>query len=70
MIFLQGNKSFIEDIKEICIEIYTEEGVKGLFAGTSPRILRSFLSGTIQFATYELVKQIFGENVAKSLKKK
>jgi solute carrier family 25 S-adenosylmethionine transporter 26 len=34
-----------------------EEGLSGLFAGTSPRVAKAFLSGAIQFATYEETKQ-------------
>lgn len=38
-------------------KIAEEEGVSGLFAGTSPRIAKAVLSGAIQFATYEETKQ-------------
>jgi solute carrier family 25 S-adenosylmethionine transporter 26 len=34
-----------------------EEGLNGLFAGASPRVAKAFLSGAIQFATYEETKQ-------------
>ncbi len=36
-----------------------EEGLEGLFAGATPRIGKAFLSGAIQFATYESVQQSF-----------
>ncbi len=38
-----------------------EEGLEGLFAGATPRIGKAFLSGAIQFATYESVQQSFRE---------
>lgn len=38
-----------------------EEGLTGLFAGASPRIGKAFLSGAIQFATYEETKQQFAK---------
>jgi len=39
------------------VKIAEEEGMSGLFAGTSPRIAKAVLSGAIQFATYEETKQ-------------
>lgn len=36
-----------------------EEGLKGLFAGATPRIGKAMLSGAIQFATYEETKESF-----------
>ena len=33
------------------------EGLEGLFAGATPRVGKAFLSGAIQFATYEETKQ-------------
>jgi Mitochondrial carrier protein. len=42
------------------IRIGKEEGVGGLFAGASPRVGKAFLSGAIQFATYEETKQSIG----------
>jgi solute carrier family 25 S-adenosylmethionine transporter 26 len=38
-----------------------EEGLNGLFAGASPRVGKAFLSGAIQFATYEETKRKIGE---------
>lgn len=43
-----------------------EEGLKGLFAGATPRIGKAILSGAIQFATYEETK----ETVRKMLDKR
>ena len=43
---------------ETLIKIAQEEGVKGLFAGVSPRVGKAVLSGAIQFATYEETKQV------------
>eukprot|EP01083_Nonionella_stella_P027051 74396_1 len=34
-----------------------EEGIQGLFAGATPRVGKAFLSGAIQFATYESVRE-------------
>ena len=39
------------------IALGREEGLGGLFAGTTPRVAKAFLSGAIQFATYEETKQ-------------
>ena len=39
------------------IGLAREEGLKGLFAGASPRVGKAFLSGAIQFATYEETKK-------------
>lgn len=37
-----------------------EEGFSALWAGTTPRVARSVLSGAIQFGSYEFVKGLFG----------
>mmetsp|Transcript_10367 Transcript_10367/g.19391 ORF Transcript_10367/g.19391 Transcript_10367/m.19391 type:complete len:419 (-) Transcript_10367:1738-2994(-) len=42
------------------VRIAKEEGFSGLFAGASPRVGKAFLSGAIQFATYEETKQSIG----------
>ena len=39
------------------IRLAREEGAEGFFAGASPRVAKAFLSGAIQFATYEETKQ-------------
>ncbi len=39
------------------ITLGREEGLRGLFAGATPRVAKAFLSGAIQFATYEETKQ-------------
>ena len=39
------------------VRLAREEGVSGLFAGASPRVGKAFLSGAIQFATYEETKK-------------
>jgi solute carrier family 25 S-adenosylmethionine transporter 26 len=44
--------SYIRSIRKIA----NDEGIKGLFAGTSPRIGKAILSGAIQFAAYEETK--------------
>ena len=43
------------------IALAKQEGLTGLFAGASPRIGKAFLSGAIQFATYEETKQQFAK---------
>ena len=45
--------TYIENLSIIA----RQEGIKGLFAGVSPRIGKAALSGAIQFATYEETKQ-------------
>lgn len=42
---------------ERLIRLGKEEGLAGLFAGAAPRVGKAFLSGAIQFATYEETKQ-------------
>jgi len=42
---------------ETLFKLGKEEGVAGLFAGATPRVAKAFLSGAIQFATYEETKQ-------------
>lgn len=46
-----------ESLVESLQRVANEEGVKGLFAGVSPRIGKAILSGAIQFATYEETKK-------------
>lgn len=38
-------------------DIAKNEGINGLFSGSSPRVGKALLSGAIQFATYEETKQ-------------
>jgi len=42
------------------VRIARDEGASGLFAGASPRVGKAFLSGAIQFATYEETKKSVG----------
>ena len=42
-----------------------EEGLSGLFAGAAPRVGKAFLSGAIQFATYEETKKSIGKMFSK-----
>jgi len=49
----EKNKGYIESL----IALGKEEGLSGLFAGLTPRVGKAFLSGAIQFATYEETKQ-------------
>jgi solute carrier family 25 (mitochondrial S-adenosylmethionine transporter), member 26 len=39
------------------VQLGQDEGLDGLFAGAVPRVAKAFLSGAIQFATYEETKQ-------------
>jgi solute carrier family 25 (mitochondrial S-adenosylmethionine transporter), member 26 len=41
------------------LQVAKDEGLAGLFAGTTPRIAKAILSGAIQFATYEETKRQF-----------
>jgi solute carrier family 25 S-adenosylmethionine transporter 26 len=38
------------------VQLAQDEGLTGLFAGAAPRVTKAFLSGAIQFATYEETK--------------
>jgi hypothetical protein len=49
------NTSYIDTLTILA----KEEGLKGLFAGATPRIGKAMLSGAIQFATYEETKESF-----------
>ena len=42
---------------ETLTKLAKDEGVSGLFAGATPRVGKAFISGAIQFATYEETKQ-------------
>ncbi len=46
------------------VRLAREEGLGGLFAGASPRVGKAFLSGAIQFATYEETKKSIREAFA------
>jgi solute carrier family 25 S-adenosylmethionine transporter 26 len=43
------------------LRLAQEEGAFGLFAGATPRVAKAFLSGAIQFATYEETKRAASE---------
>ena len=49
----QANKGYVGSL----VALGKEEGLNGLFAGSIPRVGKAFLSGAIQFATYEESKQ-------------
>jgi solute carrier family 25 S-adenosylmethionine transporter 26 len=49
----EKNKGYLE----VLVTLGKEEGLEGLFAGATPRVGKAFLSGAIQFATYEETKQ-------------
>lgn len=53
-----GGASAAEDRDplRLLLRIQREEGVGGLFAGTTPRALRALVSGAVQFATYEVTQ--------------
>jgi len=48
----QPGNSYLDSI----IDLKNKEGISGLFAGASPRVVKALLSGAIQFATYEETK--------------
>lgn len=50
--------SYFESLSKIA----NEEGLKGLFAGVTPRVGKAILSGAIQFATYEETKQAIAKS--------
>jgi solute carrier family 25 S-adenosylmethionine transporter 26 len=49
----EKKKNYVQSL----LTLAREEGMGGLFAGSSPRVAKAFLSGAIQFATYEETKQ-------------
>jgi hypothetical protein len=51
---------------ESLVRLGKEEGLEGLFAGSTPRVGKALISGAIQFATYEETKQ----EIAKLFQKK
>ena len=57
--------SYLESLTKIA----KEEGVKGLFAGVSPRVGKAILSGAIQFATYEETKQVIANSFQRNKSK-
>lgn len=50
----------------ILAQIAKEEGLKGLFAGATPNVLKALISGAIQFATYEEAKLEVGKLIHKT----
>lgn len=48
-----AKKNYVQSL----ITLGREEGLRGLFAGATPRVAKAILSGAIQFATYEETKQ-------------
>eukprot|EP00980_Cylindrotheca_fusiformis_P028898 scaffold22672_cov141-Cylindrotheca_fusiformis.AAC.1 len=63
---LEGGVVEREDYGEALLKLAREEGLKGLFAGATPRVGKAFLSGAVQFATYEETKQ----SISKILQRK
>jgi solute carrier family 25 (mitochondrial S-adenosylmethionine transporter), member 26 len=49
--------SFILLYVQSLLQLGRSEGYDGLFAGAIPRLMKAFISGAIQFATYEETKQ-------------
>ncbi|KAM9994823.1 hypothetical protein ACTFIY_001006 [Dictyostelium cf. discoideum] len=47
-------------IVKVLKEIYSKEGVKGLFRGYTPTIIRSFPANAAMFSVYELVIKLLG----------
>lgn len=52
-----GDRAVKDSYIQTLITLGKEEGLGGLFAGATPRVAKAFLSGAIQFATYEETKQ-------------
>ena len=52
-----GDRAVKDNYIQTLITLGKEEGLGGLFAGATPRVAKAFLSGAIQFATYEETKQ-------------
>ena len=50
------------DIIKYLVSIKEKEGIKGLFVGIYPRLLRAIASGAIQFATYEISQNFLNNN--------
>jgi solute carrier family 25 S-adenosylmethionine transporter 26 len=50
---------------ETLVQLGKQEGLRGLFAGASPRFGKALLSGAIQFATYEETKQQIAKRFSK-----
>eukprot|EP00592_Proboscia_alata_P000612 CAMPEP_0194374930 /NCGR_PEP_ID=MMETSP0174-20130528/23388_1 /TAXON_ID=216777 /ORGANISM="Proboscia alata, Strain PI-D3" /LENGTH=467 /DNA_ID=CAMNT_0039154807 /DNA_START=39 /DNA_END=1442 /DNA_ORIENTATION=+ len=51
-----GSTTTTPSYLESLTSLYKEEGLRGMFAGASPRVGKAILSGAIQFATYEETK--------------
>lgn len=51
------NDGFASDYINTLFRLGREEGVRGLFAGVTPRVSKAIVSGAIQFATYEETKK-------------
>jgi hypothetical protein len=58
----QQSLSYLDTLAQLA----REEGLTGLFAGASPRVGKALLSGAIQFATYEEMKQQIAKLFPKS----
>jgi solute carrier family 25 (mitochondrial S-adenosylmethionine transporter), member 26 len=49
--------SFLISYTKSLWRLARNEGLEGLFAGATPRVIKAFISGAIQFSTYEETKQ-------------
>eukprot|EP00640_Fibrocapsa_japonica_P001522 CAMPEP_0113944748 /NCGR_PEP_ID=MMETSP1339-20121228/36407_1 /TAXON_ID=94617 /ORGANISM="Fibrocapsa japonica" /LENGTH=392 /DNA_ID=CAMNT_0000950057 /DNA_START=130 /DNA_END=1308 /DNA_ORIENTATION=+ /assembly_acc=CAM_ASM_000762 len=58
------DEDIYNDVAQTFNKITNEEGFQALFAGLTPRVGKALLSGAIQFGSYEIVKNLFGESVA------
>lgn len=53
------SSSIFPVLQRTATEIFLQEGlVRGLFAGTAPRVVRALASGAVQFATYEVSQRV------------
>jgi Mitochondrial carrier protein len=51
-----ADTSFLVSYGQSIVRLARTEGWNGLLAGATPRIVKAFISGAIQFATYEETK--------------
>jgi solute carrier family 25 (mitochondrial S-adenosylmethionine transporter), member 26 len=54
---MEEHSTFWNSYANLLWRLARDEGTDGLFAGVTPRVMKAFLSGAIQFATYEETKQ-------------
>ena len=68
-VMLAGSDAKTSDVLASMREMVDDEGAGVLMAGLPQRVARGMLGGAVQFSTYEIAKNLFGEEVAKKMKK-